>query len=113
MPGCISKNSGSAGPLHLEMTVSPERPSLNKPVTFQVQVTGGDGQPVNDAEVNGALTMKVMDMGATHLRFTPKGNGEYEASVTSLDMSGPWGLTVTAKHGGATAKQNFDVNVFD
>ncbi len=86
---------------------------MNKPMMFQVHVTGVDGQPVSDAEVNGALTMKLMDMGATQLTFAPKGNGEYEASVKSLDMSGPWSMAVNAKHGGATAKQSFDVNIFD
>lgn len=113
LPGCTSKTSRADGPLHLEMKVLPERPSMNKPVTFQVQITGSDGQPVNDADVNGALTMKLMDMGATQLKFMPKGSGDYEASVKSLDMSGPWGLAVTARHGGATAKQDFDVNIFD
>ncbi len=86
---------------------------MSKPVTFQVHVTGADGQPVNDAEVNGALTMKLMDMGATQLKFAPKGNGDYEASVKSVDMSGPWSMAVDAKRGDATAKQNFDVNIFD
>ena len=86
---------------------------MNKPVTFQVHVTDVNGQPVNDAEVNGALTMKLMDMGATQLKFAPKGNGDYEASVKSLDMSGPWSMSVNAKRGGATGKQNFDVNIFD
>lgn len=113
LPGCRNKSITADGPMHLEMKVSPERPSMNKPVTFLIQVTGSDGQPVNDADVNGALTMKLMDMGATQLKFTPKGSGDYEASVKSLDMSGPWGLAITARHGGATAKQDFDVNIFD
>ncbi len=86
---------------------------MNKPTTFQVHVTGADGQPVSDAEVNGALTMKLMDMGATQLKFVPKGNGDYDASVKSLDMSGPWSMAVNAKRGDATAKQSFDVNIFD
>ncbi len=113
MPGCTKKDPGSAGPLHLVLTVSPERPSMNKPMTLQVHVTDGKGQPVTDAEVNGALTMKLMDMGATQLKFKPEGSGDYQASVRSVDMSGPWSVAVNAKHGGATAKQNFDVNIFD
>ena len=113
LPACSKKGPGSAAQLHLDLAVSPERPSMNKPVTFQVHVTDANGQPVNDAEVNGALTMKLMDMGATQLKFAPKGNGDYEASVKSLDMSGPWSMAVNAKRGGATGKQNFDVNIFD
>lgn len=86
---------------------------MNKPMTFQVHVTDADGTPVSDADVNGALTMKLMDMGATQLKFTSKGNGNYQATVRSVDMSGPWSVAVNARHGGATAQQNFDVNVFD
>ena len=113
MPGCSRKAAGPAASLHLDLAVSPERPSMNKPMTFQVHVSGPDGQPVSDAEVNGALTMKLMDMGATQLKFAPKGNGAYEASVKSLDMSGPWSMAVKARRGDATAKQSFDVNIFD
>jgi nitrogen fixation protein FixH len=113
MPACSRKTAGSAGALHLDLAVSPERPSMNKAMRFQVHVTGPDGQPVSDAEVNGALTMKLMDMGATQLKFAPKGNGAYEASVKSLDMSGPWSMAVKARRGDATAKQSFDVNIFD
>jgi hypothetical protein len=112
-PACSKKGAGSAGALHLDLAVSPDRPSMNKPMTFQVHVIGGDGQPVSDAAVNGALTMKLMDMGATQLKFESRGKGDYEASVKSLDMSGPWSMTVTAKRGDETAKQSFDVNIFD
>jgi hypothetical protein len=86
---------------------------MTKPITFQVHVTGANGQPATDAEVNGALTMKIMDMGTIHLKFVSKGNGDYQASVKSLDMSGPWGVVITARQGDANAKQSFDVNVFD
>lgn len=99
--------------MHLDLTVSPDRPSMAKPVIFHVHVTGAGGAPVNDAEVSGALTMKLMDMGATKLKFVPKGNGDYEASVTSVDMSGPWSLAVKASRGGLSVKQSFDVNIFD
>lgn len=108
---CSKKSPPSA--FGLALTVSPLHPSMTKPITFQVHVTGPDGQAVNDAEVNGALTMKLMDMGATPLKFAPKGNGDYETSVKSLDMSGPWSLTVNARQSGRSAKQSFDVNIFD
>ena len=64
----------------MELKVSPEHPSMAKPMTFTLHITDEHAQPVNGAEVNGALTMKVMDMGTTQLKFTPKGNGDYEAS---------------------------------
>ena len=52
-------------------------------------------------------------MGTTQLKFEPKGNGSYEASSKSLDMSGPWSLAVDARQGGTESKQVFDVNIFD
>ena len=86
---------------------------MTKPITFLVQVTNAQGQPVNDAQISGALTMKVMDMGTTQLTFNPEGNGRYEASIKGVDMSGPWSLAVDAKQGTSESKQSFDVNVFD
>jgi|HubBroStandDraft_5_1064220.scaffolds.fasta_scaffold28675_4 hypothetical protein len=112
---CGKKNASgsSSGTLQLQLTVSPEHPSMTKPITFQVHLADAQGQPVNDAQVNGALTMKIMDMGTTQLKFEPKGNGSYEASSKSLDMSGPWSLAVDARQGGTESKQVFDVNIFD
>ncbi len=103
----------AAGALRLQLTVSPDHPTMSKPITLQLHIADAQGQPVSDAQVNGVLTMKVMDMGATQLKFDPKGNGSYETSIKSLDMSGPWSLAVDARQGGAESKQSFDVNVFD
>ena len=86
---------------------------MTKPITLQVHVASPQGQPIADAQVSGELTMKLMDMGTTKLAFTPKGNGDYEAQVKSVDMSGPWSLAVDVKQGSAEARQTFDVNVFD
>ena len=54
-----------------------------------------------------------LDMGATKLPFTPKGNGDYEASAKDMDMSGPWNLAIDATHAGTHVRQNFEVTVFD
>lgn len=110
---CTKGSTVSAGNYHVELTVSPDHPTMNKPIAFEVRVTATDGQPVSDADVTGALTMKLMDMGATQLKFAPKGNGNYEATVKSLDMSGPWSLAVNAKRGRESTQRSFDVNVFD
>lgn len=99
--------------MRLNLSVSPDHPRMSKPITLQVHVGNPQGQPVTDAQVNGELTMKLMDMGATKLSFAPKGNGNYEAQVKGVDMSGPWALAVTAQRGSTTSKQTFDVNVFD
>ncbi len=102
-----------AGPFRLELKISPDHPSMTKPVTFLLHVADERGQAVNGAQVSGSLTMKLMDMGATPLKFSAKGNGDYEASMKDVDMSGPWNLAVDVGHGAAHAKKNFEVTVFD
>jgi hypothetical protein len=103
----------SASPWRMELKVSPDHPSMTKPITFQFHLVDQNGQPINDAQVNGSLTMKVMDMGATALKFTTKGNGNYEASIKGIDMSGPWNLAIDVGSGTVHAKKNFDVTVYD
>ena len=98
--GCSNKNAQQRtsfalkNPYQMELKISPDHPSQTKPMTFDLHVSDEQGQPVNDAKVSGALTMKVMDMGTTKVDFAAKGNGNYEATVKSTDMSGPWNLAV-------------------
>jgi hypothetical protein len=106
-------SADNTGPLRLILKISPDHPSMTKPITFSLHITDEQGQPVSDAQVNGGLTMKLMDMGVTKLTFVPKGNGDYEASVKGLDMSGPWNLAVDATQGGKHVKKDLDVTVFD
>jgi nitrogen fixation protein FixH len=108
-----SSPADAASPWRMDLRISPDRPSMTKPMTFQIHIVDEHGQPVNDAQVNGALTMKMMDMGTTTLPFASKGNGDYEASRKNLDMSGPWNLAVDASAGSVHARKNFDVIVFD
>jgi hypothetical protein len=108
-----AESPAASGPLHIAFVSSPDRPSMTKPMAFQVHLADGSGRAVNDAQVNGVVTMKLMDMGATQVPFTAKGNGDYEASVKSLDMSGPWTMEVDARRGGTQSKQSFDFTVFD
>ncbi len=108
-----SSVSSETGPWHLALKVSPEHPSMAKPLTFTLRITDEHEQLVNAAEVNGVLTMKSMDMGATQLKFTPKGNGDYEASRKDMDMSGAWNLAVDAAQGSTHVKQSFEVVVND
>jgi hypothetical protein len=108
-----SASSNYSSPWRMELKVSPDHPSMTKPITLQLHIVDERGQPVSDAQVNGSLTMKLMDMGTTALKFSPKGNGDYEASLKSVDMSGPWGLAVDAVQGSTHAKQSFEVIVFD
>ena len=103
----------TAGPWRLELKTIPDRPSMTKTMTFTLHITDDHGQPVSDATVHGALTMKLMDMGATAVNFAAKGNGDYEAPVKGVDMSGPWNLAVDVAQGAEHAKKDFDVTVGD
>ena len=109
----IPSASGETSLWHIDLKVSPDHPRMVKPLTFTLHITDDHAQPVSDAEVNGAVTMKTMDMGTTHLKFAPKGNGDYEASVKGVDMSGPWNLAVDASQGAVHAKKNFEITVYD
>jgi hypothetical protein len=100
-------------PWRIELKVSPEHPSMVKPLTFTLHVSDEHARPINDADVGGTITMKLMDMGATHVKFTPKGNGDYEASTKDMDMSGAWNLTVDVVKGPVHAKKNFEFTVYD
>jgi hypothetical protein len=108
-----SANPGEASPWHMVLKISPEHPSMVKPMTFTLHITDEHGLPVNAAEVNGSLTMKSMDMGATQVGFTAQGNGDYEASLKDMDMSGSWNLAVDAAQGSTHVKQSFEVMVND
>jgi nitrogen fixation protein FixH len=112
-PAAVSPASVEAGPWRVELKVSPEHPSMAKPLTFTLHITDEHAQPVSDADVNGALTMKLMDMGTTQLKFAAKGNGDYEATKKDMDMSGPWNLAVDASQGQVHTKKSFEFRVYD
>jgi len=113
-PSAASAGSvATAGPWRLELKTIPDHPSMVKPMTFALHITDDHGQPVSDATVHGALTMKLMDMGATPVSFAAKGNGDYEASVKGVDMSGPWNLAIDMAKGGTDARKDFEVTVGD
>ncbi len=111
--GLLLACRSTTAPLQMTLKTAPDHPSMTKPMTFTVHLTDDHGQPVNDATVNGAITMKVMDMGTTKLAFSPKGNGDYEASMKGVDMSGPWNLAVEVAQGSAHAKKDFEVTISD
>ena len=97
----------------LNLQVAPDHPRMVPPATYSVHITDTAGKPVENPQVTGSLNMTLMDMGKTTVKFEPKGNGDYEATVQSFDMSGPWELTVDAAQGALHARQVFPVTVFD
>jgi hypothetical protein len=113
-PSATASAMNEAGsPWKMDLKLSPEKPSMNEPMSFLVHIVDEGGQPVSGANVDGALTMKLMDMGVVHVKFAAKGNGEYEGSLKSLDMSGPWTIAVDASAGETHVKKAFDVVIYD
>ncbi|HVP53422.1 MAG TPA: FixH family protein [Candidatus Eisenbacteria bacterium] len=117
--GCSKHASAPAAPgasdsgWKLGLTVSPKRPRMVRPASFTVHIADSTGLAIGDAMVTGSLNMTLMDMGKTEVKFEPKGNGDYEASVKSFDMSGPWELAVDAVQGSTKTHRVFQFNVFD
>ena len=111
-PTPTASDASSSG-WKLELKVAPDHPRMVKPATFSVHITDSAGKPVDNAQVSGSLNMVLMDMGKTAVKFESRGNGDYEGTVPSFDMSGPWQLTVDAAQGAIHARTVFQVTVLD
>jgi RND family efflux transporter MFP subunit len=71
--------------------------------TFHVKVTGPDGKPVADAQVQMALVMPAMpSMGMGEMRSSIdfKWNGSEYIGKGTIGMAGPWNITIEARRGG-------------
>ena len=108
-PASDTSNSG----WKLDLKVTPDHPRMVRPATFSVHIADAAGKPVANAQLTGSLTMALMDMGKTAVKFDSKGNGDYQATVPSFDMSGPWELAVDASQGTLHSHQVFQLTVFD
>ncbi len=103
--------SKAAGPLQMQLTISPSHPRMIKPVSFALHISEPSGHSLDNLTVAGRLTMPAMNMPPTELTFEPKGDGNYEVHLKDMDMSGPWTLTVDAsgEHGRLTKSFEFVV----
>jgi len=99
--------------LKLELTVTPDDPRMVRPATFSVHITDSAGKPVENARATGSLNMVLTDMGKIEVHFDPKGNCDYEATVKSFDMSGPWELSVDTVQSTVRAHKVFQFTVLD
>ncbi len=99
----------SAGPaqesLQIELNTDPTPPRKGAN-TLRVKLTGTDGKPVTDAQVNVTFfmaAMPAMGMAAEHAQTTlaAKGDGQYEGQV-QLDTGGTWAVSVAVQRGGQT-----------
>jgi hypothetical protein len=108
-----ASTADAPSPWHIELKIAPDHPSMTKPVTFIVHIVDGNGRPVDHAQVSGSLTTKMMDMGTTKVPLASKGNGDYEGSLKSMDMSGPWNQAVDASLGSFHALKDFQIVIYD
>ena len=71
--------------------------------TFHVRITGPDGKPVSDAQVQMTLIMPAMPsmgMGEMRSMIDLAWNGSEYAGKGTVAMAGPWNITVEARRGG-------------
>ncbi len=81
----------------------PSPPKGGSEETFHVTVTGPDGKPVSDAQVQVTLVMPAMPaMGMGEMRSSVHlaWNGSEYTGSGPVAMAGPWNVTVDARRGG-------------
>jgi hypothetical protein len=81
----------------------PAPPKGGSEGTFHVQVTGPDGKPVSDAQVQVMLVMPAMPaMGMAEMRsaISLTWNGSEYVGKGTVAMAGPWNVTVETRRGG-------------
>lgn len=99
-------NASSAGaPPNYSVTLQaePAVPKGGSEGTFHVKVTGPDGKPVNDAQVQMQLLMPAMpSMGMGEMRSSIDfmWNGSEYIGKGPIAMAGPWNITVEARRNG-------------
>ena len=100
-------DTGSSQPAGSNYTVTlqsePAPPKGGSEGTFHANVTGPDGKPVTDAQVEVTLVMPAMPaMGMAEMRSSIPlhWNGSEYVGKGTIAMAGPWNITVAARRGG-------------
>jgi RND family efflux transporter MFP subunit len=81
----------------------PAEPKGGSESTFHVKVTGPDGKPVSDAQLQITLVMPAMPsmgMGEMRAAIELQWNGSEYAGKGIIPMAGSWNITVEARRGG-------------
>jgi multidrug efflux pump subunit AcrA (membrane-fusion protein) len=97
--------SSQAGAPNYTVTLQsePAQPKGGSEGTFHVRVTGPDGKPVPDAQVQMTLVMPAMPsmgMGEMRTAIDLQWNGSEYVGKGTVAMAGPWNITVEARRGG-------------
>jgi Cu(I)/Ag(I) efflux system membrane fusion protein len=96
-------SQGAASNYTVALQSEPAVPKGGSEGTFHVKVTGPDGKPVNDAQVQMQLVMPAMPtMGMGEMRSTIDfmWNGSEYIGKGPIAMAGPWNVTVEARRNG-------------
>jgi membrane fusion protein, copper/silver efflux system len=87
----------------INLRSEPSPPKGGDDGTFHVTVTGPDGKPVTDAQVQVTLlmpAMPAMGMGEMRSSVNLAWNGSEYTGTGTIAMAGPWNVTVEARRGG-------------
>jgi RND family efflux transporter MFP subunit len=94
---------GAASGYTVTVQAEPAPPKGGSEGTFHVKVTGPDGKPVSDAQVQMQLVMPAMPaMGMGEMRSSVNfmWNGSEYVGKGMVPMAGPWNVTVEARRDG-------------
>ena len=96
-------SQANASKYSVTLQSEPAEPKGGSEGTFHVKVTGPDGKPVSDAQVQMTLVMPAMPsmgMGEMRTAIDFQWNGSEYVGKGTVAMAGPWTITVEARRGG-------------
>ena len=103
--------TGVTGDLQLTLTTRPSPPVRNESATVVVQVSDGDGKPVEGATVMLSSGMIGMSHGGPKGQLEDVGGGTYEGAG-KFSMGGTWRIEIEAsQEGGTPTTGRFDLEV--
>jgi hypothetical protein len=111
--GCTRASGlGDEAPdVQITLDTSPDPPVFGRPCQMVIRVIGGDGRPVDDAQLQIKGDMTHAGMVPVVVTLTDGTNGAYEAAF-GWTMAGDWIVTVEATlPDGRVARRQFEVGV--
>jgi nitrogen fixation protein FixH len=111
---CSQKGSGAmtqtADGITGVLTLDPDPPETMIPVTFSLELSDENGQPVENADVSYDLTMPAMKMPPNKPSADEQQNGLYQTRTT-LSMAGDWQAEASINLNGKITTLIFDFKV--
>lgn len=108
-PGARPGTAVAAGDLRVTLEPFTTAPGVHD---LTLVVRRVDGAPVDDASVTVIPRMEGMSSAAAAIAAEARGDGRYHASNVTLNMTGPWRLTVrVAPRGAASASVIYEIDI--